>query len=186
MSKLLKYWKWVNKHAVQKISMNSDLVLTETISFKDNKIVITAEKTAKDCPRKVTSHITYDNDFILMLANIIKEKETHLTRLHGWLTSDCRYIPIHNSHVDTIYDEELKQKEKDIKSLYRKKLSWEKIYDGLIFKKNWIKLNAECYGICYSENLITKEQIEWLCKHRNIMTRQQKECLKEINDLKGK
>ena len=109
-----------------------------------------------------------------------------LIRLHGWLTSDCRYIPIYQSHVETIYDNELNHKEKDIKSLYREKLSWEEIYDGLIFKKDWIKLNAECYGICYSKILITKEQIEWLCKHRNIMTRQQKECLKEINDLKGK
>ena len=111
--------------------------------------------------------------------------KTKLIRLHGWLTAGCKYIPIVEAHVETMYDCNLEEKT-GVKFPYDSSVSWERNLEDVVNKHGWVKLNAEFYGICYSKNLITKEQIEWLCKHRNIMTRQQKECLKEINDLKGK
>ncbi len=75
MKKLLKGWEWENKDCIRTIAHSVDLCIRNTITITKDETRIRVYKTYGNCCVTETKEKIYDNEFILMLADIIKEKQ---------------------------------------------------------------------------------------------------------------
>lgn len=75
MKKLLDGWKWDNKNSISARGKEIDLHISNVISFeKNNTRIKLTKRYGQGCVVETKEKI-YANDFILMLADIIRERQ---------------------------------------------------------------------------------------------------------------